>query len=300
MLSDRNYMRDESANAALKPLAWVIGGLWAAYILQHIVQYSAPDALLNWIILTPETLQKARLWTLFTHVLVHDSVTPTADGPLGILHLGGNSLMIFFFGRPILELIGTRRFLGSILAMLFAGAVLWSAVHFTRAGVLYGSTAIATGLLALYCLLWANQRVTFLLFFVLPVTVVPKYLGLITAGIITIFFLFAELFGSWSGINHSAHLGGMIAGLIIYRWVRNLDENDEPAEQAVELPRWLKKRKSATESAEKFKLNLPPNRADLKAEVDRILDKINTTGFGSLTPEEKRTLDEARELLSKR
>jgi hypothetical protein len=47
------------------------------------------------------------------------------------------------------------------------------------------------------------------------------------------------------------------------------------------------------------KVNLSP-RADLRAEVDRILDKINSQGFGALTEEEKRRLDEAKDLLSRR
>jgi len=42
------------------------------------------------------------------------------------------------------------------------------------------------------------------------------------------------------------------------------------------------------------------NRDDLRAEVDRILDKINSQGFGALTADEKRVLDEARDLLSRR
>ena len=36
-----------------------------------------------------------------------------------------------------------------------------------------------------------------------------------------------------------------------------------------------------------------------QAEVDRILDKINSHGFGALTPEEKRILDDAKDLLSR-
>jgi hypothetical protein len=42
------------------------------------------------------------------------------------------------------------------------------------------------------------------------------------------------------------------------------------------------------------------NRDHLRAEVDRILDKINSEGFGALTEDEKRRLDEARDLLSRR
>jgi hypothetical protein len=38
---------------------------------------------------------------------------------------------------------------------------------------------------------------------------------------------------------------------------------------------------------------------DLRADVDSILDKINSQGFGSLTEEEKQTLDDAKDLLSK-
>jgi hypothetical protein len=41
------------------------------------------------------------------------------------------------------------------------------------------------------------------------------------------------------------------------------------------------------------------DRDHLRAEVDRILDKINSKGFGALTSEEKKTLDEARDLLSR-
>ncbi len=42
------------------------------------------------------------------------------------------------------------------------------------------------------------------------------------------------------------------------------------------------------------------SRDALRAEVDRILDKINLHGFGSLTPAEKRVLDDARQHLNHR
>jgi hypothetical protein len=66
-----------------------------------------------------------------------------------------------------------------------------------------------------------------------------------------------------------------------------------------ETPKWLQKKKLVTALKTQFKVNVGP-RPDLKAEVDRILDKINVSGFGSLTPEEKRTLDQARDMMSRR
>jgi hypothetical protein len=38
----------------------------------------------------------------------------------------------------------------------------------------------------------------------------------------------------------------------------------------------------------------------IRAEVDRILDKINSEGFNALTADEKRVLDDAKDLLSRR
>jgi hypothetical protein len=64
----------------------------------------------------------------------------------------------------------------------------------------------------------------------------------------------------------------------------------------IELPRWFRLRKKA--AAPRFQVNLT-NRTDLRAEVDRILDKINSEGFGALNEEEKRLLDEARDLLGR-
>ena len=55
--------------------------------------------------------------------------------------------------------------------------------------------------------------------------------------------------------------------------------------------------KSAAPAAYQVNVGSP---GDLRAEVDRILDKINSQGFGALTAEEKRMLDEAKDLLSRR
>ena len=47
-----------------------------------------------------------------------------------------------------------------------------------------------------------------------------------------------------------------------------------------------------------YSVNLD-DREMVEQEVDRILDKINDKGFGSLNEDEKRTLDKAKSLLGK-
>ena len=71
------------------------------------------------------------------------------------------------------------------------------------------------------------------------------------------------------------------------------------ARSDVELPRWLKRTAKPAAAAPAPKADLG-TRENLRAEVDRILDKINSHGFGALTPAEKRVLDEAKEMLSRR
>ena len=50
--------------------------------------------------------------------------------------------------------------------------------------------------------------------------------------------------------------------------------------------------------AKKFRVNFGES-ASIKEETDRILDKINEKGFGSLTDSEKETLEKAKKLLGK-
>ena len=68
------------------------------------------------------------------------------------------------------------------------------------------------------------------------------------------------------------------------------------------MPKWFRRAKKTQPAA--YHVNVgtatPPTRDELRAEVDRILDKINSQGFGALTDEEKRRLDEAKDLLSRK
>jgi len=57
-----------------------------------------------------------------------------------------------------------------------------------------------------------------------------------------------------------------------------------------------KKSGSSTVDNSDFKINFSST-SELQKEVDRILDKINESGFGSLTSKEKVTLDKAKSLL---
>ena len=291
MLSDRPYMRQDYAPRPTSILTWLLSAMVAGFVMQNIfgrwLGSNSFDALFA---LSPGGLRQGHLWTLATYALLHAN----------ILHILFNALGIFLLGRELLPLLGARRFLTVYLSAAVAGAAGWLAVHYlTGGGTLIGASGCVMALFILFACFYPNREITFLLFFVLPVTVKPKYLAWILAGIDLLGFLFSEIPGPAfdTGVAYSAHLGGMLAGWIYFRYFHANHGWDRAA--GIELPAWLRRRKQPKSAAAFGKMNPGESSAHLRAEVDRILDKINSDGFGALTGEEKRILDDAKDLLSR-
>jgi membrane associated rhomboid family serine protease len=296
MLSDRSYMQSHYPRQTTNAVTWVISAVVAGFVLQFVFLrwFSLGHTLEAGLALSVAGVKSGHVWTLLTYGLLHSTTN--------LLHVVGNLLMVYFLGKVLEPLLGFRRFLGVLAASVVTGALLWLGTHWqTGAEPLVGLTAGVMGLFMVFACFYPNQPVSFLLFFVVPVTVRPKYavIGLLVAELAG--FVFYEVmhaaspFGS--GIGFSAHLGGMLAGWVYYRYIHEARWRFASSAKGVELPTWMKKTKSNSAPIPTIDLT---RREDLRAEVDRILDKINSHGFGSLTVEEKRLLDDARELLSRR
>jgi membrane associated rhomboid family serine protease len=296
MLSDRSYMGDDYAPRTTSILTWILCALVSGFVLQNIAGLDLVRSRLGSNVvetlfaLTPLGLREWHVWTLVTYTLLHAN----------ILHILFNGLGLYMLGRELLPLLGSRRFLTVLVAAAVTGAILWLATRYlVGGGTLIGASASVMALFILFACFYPEREITFLLFFVLPVTIKPKYLLWILLGIDLFGFLFSELPGKDSGLGiaYSAHLGGMLAGWIYYRYFHANHGWDRAA--SFELPAWLRRRKPAKSPGAGFKVNLSRPSPHLRAEVDRILDKINSDGFGALTEEEKRILDEAKDLLSR-
>jgi hypothetical protein len=127
----------------------------------------------------------------------------------------------------------------------------------------------------------------------------PKWIFWGMLAISTGGILFYEL-PNKSYVAHSAHLGGMFAGILYYRYFHNRSISffgSESGQTTVEQPAWFKRREKKGQHIS-YKVNRV-KRDDLQIEVDRILDKINISGFGSLSASEKQTLDRAKDILNR-
>ena len=313
MLSDRSYMRSDYDRGSHSVLMWLLGILAGAFVLQNVVVrweiFGRSSSVLDYLTLTTHGLRSGFLWTLLTYALLHGN----------LFHLLCNGLGLFFFGRELQLVLGQGRFLKLVIATALGGAVGWCAVHFRAGGAVIGASAIVSGLLTVFACLYPRRPITLMLFFIIPVSIQPIWMLIIWGGIDLMGLLFQEIPGRGSlyGLAHSAHLGGMAAGWIFYQAAIARSIGFTPgAAPAIEPPSWLKRR--ASRPAPSFTVNVggasassrtipaapraarATSRDVLRAVVDRILDKINLHGFGALTEEEKRVLDEARQHINPR
>lgn len=312
MLSDRSYMREVNPRSTPSVLAWFLGLLVAGFVVQNVfASWFASPAAIEYGALSGGGVRRGFAWTLLTYVFLHGSIS----------HLLLNGLGIFFIGRELQREIGPERLLKLLVIGALGGALLWLGVNFNRPGNVIGASGVSMALLAVFAAMNPRRPITLLLFFVIPITIQPIWLVAVFGGVDLLGFLFQELPNNrslyGSGVAHSAHLGGLAAGWLFYRFA----VADRSASSAIEPPGWLRRKTSRPAPA--FRVNVSTSRAPsdtasvpspvsdstapaatareaLRAEVDRILDKITLHGIGSLTAEEKRVLDEARRHLNPR
>lgn len=299
MLSDRSYMRTDYPRQTTSALTWVLCATVAGAIMQWTFMQWGGNAFARLMALSPASLLNGHVWTLLSYAVLH-------DGPL---HLLFNCLGLFFFGRELMPLLGNARFLRFYAGAVLLGGLCWAAIAaLGNGGALAGASAGVAALFILFACIYPEREITFLLLFVLPVTVKPKYLAWGLLAFDGIGMVFGEFPGAIfpSGIAHSAHLGGMLAGWVYFRFVYARHGFDRVSGGSViEFPRWLRRRhEGAAHLSPTSKVSLGNGTAgapaNLRAEVDRILDKINSHGFGALTEQEKKLLDDAKDLLSRR
>ena len=298
MLSDRPYMRGDYQRETTPVTTWLVCAIAGAFVIQFTAdsQLPAPWAGLgNEFSLSIAGLKVGRVWTPLTYWLLHSTSN--------LFHVGLVLAGILLIGREIVGALGTKRFLAVFGASILTGAVVWCAVNWQSGGELLGATAGLYGLLAVFALLYPNREINFLLFFFFPVTFRPKHLAMI----LLLTDLFAMVLIDILGRNlpfayaPSAHLGGMLAGWTYYQFFHEI-------EWRVGKGSRVATRTSARTSGqhlpdvEEIPEPVVPGRSrtEIRAEVDRVLDKINSQGLGALTSEERQILDDAKDLISRR
>ncbi|HSU56246.1 MAG TPA: rhomboid family intramembrane serine protease [Candidatus Dormibacteraeota bacterium] len=285
-LSDRKYMRDP-----YNPPRWtnkLIVVLIACFVIQSILMFYADFDAIRHFGLTVEGLKQGKIWQILTFQFLHSAPMPW--------HVLFNCLGLWFFGRPVEEQLGSKRFLTLYLASGLAGGLLQAFLtlvlprHFDFPVV--GASAGVCGMIAIFCSMYPMQELTTWIYF-FPIQLRARVLLMFLTGI--------SLFGAiipFDGIAHAAHLGGVIVGITYVRRGRQIgDWVSRFMPQTI--PRGLRLKPMGTTPGRPWlKRNKPPLELVegnfISREIDPILDKIAAEGFESLTEKERETLEAAR------
>lgn len=291
-LADRTYMRGGPEGSPVPVTHAVLGALVGVFILQLVAEASS-GAFLDWM---PLDAAAPRPWQWLTYAFRHD----------GFWHLLGNGLILWWVGPLIESTQGRAALVRTLLIGAVAGAVAWFLTGLgAPGGLLAGASAAVLAAMVAGLDGREDESVTLLLFFFLPVTLRVRWLLAFTWAFAAVGWIFSELparqgWEAWrpawhSPIAHSAHLGGLLAGWLLAWQARRAARPPEPRLRVIVV----EKRVPAPVAAARAAAPAPAAPAALspRAELDALLDKISAQGFGSLSPEERRRLDELSQRL---
>src|SRR5581483_8986846 len=275
MLEDRHYMRAPSSGLNWSAATVLLVANVVIFILCLTV---LPQGVVSdFLVLQLAGLKHGYVWQLITYQFLH----------AGWLHLILNSLALYFFGRPVENVLGRSRFIqlylasgvmGGLVQMLFALVF----PHYFDGPVVGASAGIA-GLIAAFSMIHWHDRFLLLLFF-FPTAMRGRTLMWISLAMAVLGLVLNFLNPGADHVAYAAHLGGLLAGFayihfnigmreIAWPW-RPLQSRQRKRElvkaASIKIPRWPRKAPSEPEV---------PQEEFISREVDPILDKISAHGI---------------------
>lgn len=179
-------------------------------------------------------VKSGAFWQPVTYAFLHG----------GIWHLILNLFSLIFLGYAVEAILGTKRFWQLYLGSAIIGGLGWLAFDFVEpyfwqfiaglgegglqlaqrwgenqshlANVCVGASAGVFGLMGAFAALCPQQRLTLLLFYVVPVNLQARHVALLL-----VVLNIVEMLASFSRVAYVAHLFGCLAGYLYVKMVKN-------------------------------------------------------------------------------
>jgi hypothetical protein len=197
--------------------------------------------------------------------------------------------MLFVFGTPVESRMGSRAFILYYLLCGVGAAVFSLALsNITSVGPMVGASGAVLGVALAFAMYWPDAE---LIVFPIPVPIRARTLVALLIGADVLFAFLTP----GDGIAHLAHVGGVLSGYLYFRMQDFSRRSPQPPPRAVERVVMVQSGSAEPERRTPVTPARPRRRVDadpVAAEVDRVLDKISEKGIASLTPAERRFLDE--------
>lgn len=190
----------------------LLGAIIVVFIIQIVSAAIGIPFTENLILYPAAVMQGQMLWSLLTSIFLHSYIP---------MHILFNGLVLYMFGMQLERIIGKKNlfkvfFISGLFASIFYVLTTFFILDSTT-GALGASGAIFGILGAMMAL---RPRTKILLYFFIPMEL--WMLGIF----LTIIAVFWFGTGGGTGIAENAHLGGLIAGLIMGFYFKGKEKND--------------------------------------------------------------------------
>ncbi len=233
----------------------------------------------SWLQLDPQDTIHGQIWRLVTYAFCH-----ARDN---ILHIVFNMLLLWWFGKTLEIMYGSREFLLFYLtAAAFAGVCFIAlALRVGNQSPAIGASGAVMAVMMVFAMHYPRQVIY--IFGILPLEmrwVVVLYV------FYDVFPVIRQLGGQQplDNVAHSAHVGGLLFGYLYKKYNIRLESL---------FSNFRRNQLRRVGSSRKIRLYRPTDdvgeKANMESQVDAILSKIHEQGEASLTDSERNILNEA-------
>lgn len=223
-------------------------------------------------------------WSLFTYMFMH----------AGVFHILFNMLWLYWFGRLFLQFFSAKHLRGLYLLGGICGGLLYILAYnvfpyfspLVENAMMVGASASILAIVVATAVREPNYPVQFM------------FVGTVRLKYVAIFMIILDLLLMTSGNagGHIAHLGGALAG---WWFAAGISDGHDATKWINHAFDFLAGSRKPIRRKPKMKVHYSDKQKDYdynarkkeqSEEIDRILDKLRKSGYGSLTEEEKKRL----------
>lgn len=231
--------------------------------------------------LAAKTQQWYFIWTWLTHGFAHAAI----DSEMGLMHIGGNMLTLYFLGRSVEHRLGRSEFLKFYLGAIVVGFLGFFAVNLLRGNPqasLVGASGAVSGVVLPFIFYFPRQKI-----FLWGILEMPAWAIGVLMLAINIYYALAP----GSGVAWEAHAAGALFGFLYYKQGWNLS--------GLNVPEGITNRVRGSGGLKIHDPDAAGPNEKLKQKADAILEKINQQGEASLSSRERKTLQRYSEEIRK-
>jgi membrane associated rhomboid family serine protease len=280
-----NFKREFKQGTILNKLIYINVGVFLLFsilgVFSFMFQFNINSLLNKFYLPANLSILIKQAWSFITYMFLHN----------GFLHLLFNMLWLHFGGRLFLQYLNPRQLLSTyILGGISGGLIFIISYNYMPAfqplsagASLVGASASVFAIMIAIATYTPNYAVQ------LP------FIGFIKLKHITLFMIILDLLSipKANAGGHMAHLGGALLGYIyIKQMQKGRDFSINFAGFLEQLINTFKPKRKLKEVHKKAKSDYKFNseKANMQKEIDKILEKIASSGYESLSKGEKATL----------